>query len=158
MTESIEKQVLGLIATDRVYIPVSSMDGKLKRTREKLAKGIDLTVGDSFEGERTYAHVDTTDKMKARGMRAGIVKFAEEFPRHGTILNGYIEEQRALSETHLTFGMYDGCRITSDDYMNVMTDLGFSEGMAGALYPELMNVSRKLSRARPGEERSILIG
>jgi hypothetical protein len=158
MTEDIERQVLGLIATDRVYIPVSSMDSKLKRSRTGQAKALELQAGDSFEGDRTYAHVDTRDRMKARGMKEGIAKFAGEFPRYGTILKGYIEEQRALSETHLTFGMHEGCRLTSDDYMQVMTDLGFSEGIAGALYPELMNVSRKLSRARQGEERSVLIG
>jgi hypothetical protein len=47
--------------------------------------------------------------------------------------------------------------------MNVMTSLGFSEGIAERLYGELMDVSRKMqeSRKQQGtgkEERSVLIG
>ena len=55
------------------------------------------------------------------------------------------------------FGMHEGKRLTESDYMGVMTGLGFTEGTARSLYPELMDVSRKLSRKR-GEERRILIG
>jgi len=36
-------------------------------------------------------------------------------------------------------------------------NLGFSEGMAKKLYPELMEVSRNLSRKRD-EERRIMVG
>jgi hypothetical protein len=151
-----ERQVLELIATDRVYIPVSSMKGKLERQRPKLGKAIDLPEG-SFESDRVYARTETEDKLKARGMREGIKNFEAEFPRYGKILNGMIEEQRAHSETHLYFGTQPGSRITSDDYMGVMTNLGFSESTAANLYPELMHVSRNLSRKRD-EERSILIG
>jgi len=151
-----ERQILELIATDRVYIPVSSMKGKLERQRPKIAKAIDLPSGD-FESERVYARVETDDKLKARGMREGITKFAGEFPRYGKILNGMIEEQRANSETHFYFGTQEGARITSDDYMGVMTSLGFTEATAQSLYPELMEVSRGLSKKRD-EERSILIG
>lgn len=54
--------------------------------------------------------------------------------------------------------MNEGCRLTSEDYMKVMTGLGFSEARAEGMYQELMTVSRKISRARDGEERSILAG
>ena len=60
-------------------------------------------------------------------------------------------------ETYLYFGMHDGRRLTSEDYMGVMRGLGFSECRAEGLYQELMEVSRNLSKQR-GEERSILIG
>jgi hypothetical protein len=53
--------------------------------------------------------------------------------------------------------MNPNCRLTADDYMNVMSDLGFTEATARTLYPELMDVSRKMSRQRD-EERSILVG
>tara|TARA_Y100000310_G_scaffold342910_1_gene448205 strand:- start:1838 stop:2299 length:462 start_codon:yes stop_codon:yes gene_type:complete len=152
-----EKQLIEIIATDRIDIPISSMSGKLKRKKPKLAKALDFGKKKSFEGDRTYARVKTEDKMKARGMREGINLFSEEFPRYGKILNGMIEEKRAKSETHLYFGMYEGCRLTSDDYMSVMTDLGFSEQRAESLYQELMKVSRNLTKKRE-EERSVMIG
>src|SRR3989344_4049182 len=129
MTENIEDKIITLIATDRIDIPISSMSGKLKRAKPKLAKG----------------------------MAEGIELFSNEFPKYGTILRGLIEEQRALRETHLYFGVNSGCRLTADDYMGVMTGLGFSEPRARDLYPELMDASRSISRKRE-EERSVLIG
>lgn len=155
--ENIERQIIGLIATDRIDKPISSMSGKLKRAKPKLAKAVELDGG-SFEGNRCYARVESEDVMKARGMRNGIEAFSAEYPRYGTILNGYIEEERARTETHLHFGMYEGCRLTSKDYMGVMTNLGFSEGVAESLYPELMNISYNLAKKRDEIERSILIG
>ena len=159
MTEELERQVIELIATDRISIPVKSMAGKLDRARPKLA---DVVISsedfdENFEGDRVYARVEYEDRMKARGMREGIEEFSGKFPRYGTILNGIIEEKRALREKHLYFGMREGCKITSDDYMHVMTDLGFTPSESERFYPRLMEISRKLSRER-GEERSIIIG
>ena len=153
-----ERQVLELIATDRLHIPISSISGKLKRREPKLAQELDLVEGRPFFGERSYARVETDDRMKARGMAEGIAKFAEEFPRYGTILKGYIEEERANSETHVYFGMNSGARLTQADYLGVMINLGFSEGSAMALYAPLMEASRTISRKRDEDERSVLIG
>ena len=156
---NIEKQIIELIATDRIDRPISSMSGKLKRAKPKLAKGIDLSsYSGSFEGERVYARIDETDEMKARGMRDGVEVFSETYPRHGKILNGMIEEKRASREKHFSFGMYEGCRLTSDDYMNVMSDLGFTEATSRGLYRELMDISHKMARKRDESERSVLIG
>jgi len=156
MTNNIERQVIEIIATDRIDIPISSMSGKLKRGKKKLAQALELENGD-YLGERVYARVEEDDTMKARGMKQGIDKFESEFPRYGKILKGMIEEQRAKSEINLYFGVHEGCRLTSNDYMGVLTDLGFSEIRADTLYKELMKVSRNLSKKRD-EERSILIG
>lgn len=153
-----ERKVLELIATDRLHIPISSISGKLKRREPKLAQQLGLTEGKPFHGERAYARVETEDRMKARGMAEGIAKFAGEFPRYGTILKGYIEEQRANSETHVYFGMNEGCRLTQVDYLGVMTNLGFTESSAMALYAPLMEASRNISRKREEAERSVLIG
>jgi len=152
-----EKKVLELIATDRIYVPISSMAGKLQRARPKLGRELGLNPGESFDGKRAYARVFADDTMKARGMRNGVDEFAEKFPRYGKILNGMIEEQRAKSEVHVEFGMYDGCKLTEADYLGVMRDLGFSETQARNTYQPLMNASRKISKARD-EERSVLIG
>jgi len=151
MTEDLERKIIEIIATDRIDKPISSMSGKLKRSKPKLAKTIELAPGNSFEGERTYARVETSNRDKARGMRGGINKFIENYPREGAILEGYIAEQRVASETHLCFGMYEG-------YIGVMTSLGFTEATAKKLYPELMDISRNLARKRDEVERSILIG
>lgn len=157
MTSRLERQILELITADRLDIPISSMSGKLKRLKPKLAKAIDLEDAGCFKGERVYARIEDEELLKARGMKEGIEVFEREYPTQGKILRDYIEEQREIREKHLYFGMHDGCRLTADDYMGIMTDLGFTEGTARNLYPELMDVSRKLSRARD-EERRILIG
>jgi hypothetical protein len=156
-TMDLERQVIELIATDRIDMPISSMSGKLKRQKPKLAEGIDLGGRSRYSGERVYARVENEEKEKARGMREGVNEFARKFPQYGIILNGIIEEKRVERETHLYFGMQDGCRLTADDYLGVMRSLGFTEATARNLYPELMDISRNLSRQR-NEERSILIG
>ncbi len=156
MEQNIERQIIELIATDRIDKPISSMSGKLKRQKPKLAEAIELPRG-SFVGDRVYARLKLEEGMKARGMSEAIQVFAEQYPRYGEILQGLIAEQRVCREPHLYFGVNEGCRLTAADYMNVMTNLGFTETTAERLYPELMNVSRKIARKRD-EERSILVG
>jgi hypothetical protein len=153
---AIEKQLIEIIATDRMDIPISSMSGKLKRRKPKLAQAVDLNGRKSFSGDRAYARVKETDREKARGMKEGIAKFADNFPKYGRILQGYIDEQRTIREKHLYFGMNDGCRLTTADYIGVLTSLGFSESVAEGLYPELIDISRNMSRKRD-EERSIMV-
>jgi|SRR3989338_5653474 len=153
----LETKLIKLIATDRIEIPISSMSGKLKRQKPKIANSIEFGENTGYHGERCYARIENDDEQKARGMRDGIDEFSKRYPKYGTILNGLIEETRTQRETHLYFGMNDGCRLSEGDYIGVMKDLGFTETMSRNLYPELMQVSRNLSRKRD-EERSILIG
>ena len=152
-----EKKVLELAAQDRIHIPLSSMDQKLKKSKMGCATEIADLLKEEFEGGRTYAFVQYEDKSRARGMKEAIKEFTEEYPKYGAILKGMIEEKRVRSEEHLYFGMNTGCKLTSDDYMTVMTSLGLSEAAARSLYPDLMDMSRKLSRAR-NEDRSIIVG
>ena len=42
-------------------------------------------------------------------------------------------------EKHLYFGVNNGCRLTADDYMGVMGNLGFTQATARSLYQELMD-------------------
>jgi hypothetical protein len=155
--ETTERQLIELIAMDRVYIPISSMDGKLKRGKSKLASSIQLP-GKTFNGERVYARVEDEEGQKARGMKEAIVVFSARHPQYGKELAGLIAEQRTLTEPTMYFGTKEGCRLTSEDYMGVMRSLGFSESKAEAMYGELMDASRKLSRSRKEAERSILVG
>jgi len=152
---NIETKIIELIATDRIDKPISSMSGKLKRRKPKLAQAIGLSK--RYDGDRVFAYISRADKSKARGMKEGIEKFAEEFPKYGRILSGYIEEQRTIREKYMVFGMQEGCKVTSDDYLSVMTNLGFTEATSERLYPELMNISRKLTKKRNECKRDILI-
>jgi len=158
MTEQLERQLIKLIATDRIEIPISSMSGKLKRQKPKIAGAVDLGNYDgNFRGERVYARVQDEQGTKARGMSEAISVFCERYPQHGKVLQGLVAEKRVSREPTLYFGMNEGCRLTEGDYMGVMTSMGFTENTAQRLYPELMDISRKLSRKRD-EERNILVG
>lgn len=153
-----EQEIITLIAKDRLEIPLSSMYQKIKKAKSKEAKGLAERLGFSrFSGERTYAFVESEDKERARGMKEAVTEFAEEFPKYGTILLGKIAEKRSIAEEHLYFGVNQGCRLTTDDYVSVMQSIGLSESVARSLYPDLINVSRKLAKARE-EERSTLVG
>jgi len=156
--ETLERKIIQLIATDRIEIPISSMSGKLKRIKPKLANAIDLPESEEYTGERVYARIEHEDKEKSRTIREAIEEFAEKYPKHGEVLKGIIAEKRLQKETHLYFGVKDGCRLTAEDYMSVMTDLGFSPATAERLYPELIETSRKLAEKRGRPERSVLIG
>ncbi len=156
INETMERRVIELIAADRIDKPISSMSGRLKRAKPKLAKAVELEKG-SYNGDRVWARISTKDESRARGVKEGIEKFAQEFPKYGAILQGYIEEQRTVREKYLYFGMHEGCKVTSGDYMDVMTNLGFTPATAERLYPELMDISRKLARKRDETERSILL-
>ncbi len=159
MENALERQVIELIAADRLYIPVSSIDGKLKRMKPKIAKAVFLPGNSSsFKGERVSARIEDKDENKARGIKEGIELFSQQFPKYGKILQGMIEEQRVVRETHLYFNMNDGCRLTADDYLGVMANLGFSPVSAKNLYHELIEVSRSMKRKRQEKERSIMLG
>lgn len=154
-----ERKILELITRDRLELPLSSIEQKLRRTRTKIAKNIsEYCKNDSrFVGERSYAFSETEDKERARGMKEAVAEFSEDFPKYGKILQGKIAEKRTKAEKHLYFGMNEGCRLTAEDYLGVMQSLGLSERVSRALYPELMEVSRKLSKAR-NEDRSVIVG
>lgn len=151
-----EKQLLDLIAADRIFVPLSSLDGKLKRMRPKLARAVQMPEK-TYEGERVYARVEEATTLKARGMKEGIAMFKENYPEYGQVLQDMIDFKRDEKEVNLYFGMHEGCRLNAEDYMQVMQSLGFNERQSVEFYPTLMDVSRRISRAR-SEERSILIG
>ena len=153
-----ESKIIELVARDRIEVPLSSMDQKLRRTRLSLGKELAEDVRDNdFQSERTFAYVTTEDKDRARGMKEAVAEFTEEHPKYGAILKGKIAEKRVSREEHLYFGMQPDKRLTSDDYMGVMQEIGISSGVARSLYPDLMNVSRKLANARQ-EDRSVIVG
>lgn len=156
-----EEQIIALIAHDRLEIPLSSMYQKIKRAKQRDAKNLALSVkvtdSHEFEGSRAYAYVDKENKEKARGMKEAIKQFSTEYPQHGAILEEMIKEKREIAEEHMYFGVQTGCRLTTEDYIAVLCSTGLSESTAKAMYPDLINVSRKLAKERE-EERSIIVG
>ena len=86
-----ESKILKLISLDRIDIPLSSLDNKLRRQKMENAKGIANQIGNQkFVGERTYAFVEKEDQNRARGMKEAIYEFSEQFPKYGKILQGKI--------------------------------------------------------------------
>jgi hypothetical protein len=152
-----EEALIYLIAADRLHKPVSSMDGKLSRRKKKVLEDIDVGQSGKFVGERCFARVETENLEVARGVKEGIKAFTERHPKYGAELKALIEEKREERETHLYFGMNEGCRLTRADYMGVMNSLGYSEAAAARLYAPLMGVSRSLA-AKSSDDRRILIG
>lgn len=158
MNELTEQYVIRLIAMDRLEIPISSLSGKLKREKPKFAQTIPMPESGRYNGERVYARVESEDLLKARKLKEAVADFTKKYPNPGKILQGMIAEQRQSRETHMYFGVREGCKLTADDYMGVMKDLGFSEVRAKDLYPELMKVSQNIRKKRQEAERRVLIG
>lgn len=156
--QTLEKQIITLVATDRIEIPISSLSGKLKRSKPKLAQSIPMPASGKYNGERVYARIEEQDEMKARSMKEAVAEFADQYPSHGKVLTGMIAEKRLQKEKHLYFGTQENSRLAFADYMGVMKDLGFSDIRSEGLYEELIAVSRNLQKKRGNEERSILIG
>jgi len=152
-----ENQIVKLIAEDRLQVPMSSLEQKVRKSKMSDAKSIAEMIGEKFDGNRVYAFVEEEDKDRARGMKEAVAEFEQEFPKYGAILKGKINEKRKLSEKYLYFGLYDGCKLTSEDYLGVLQNIGLTERAARELYPELLNLSRKLVKGK-GEERSIIVG
>jgi len=155
MTEQLERQIIRLNAMDRFNIVTSSLDGKLKRMKPKFAGSLALPNG-SYSGERVYARVEFEDKLQARQIKEAVAEFCEENPKYGDILTQKIENKRSARETRVYFGVNPGCRLTADDYLGVMADLGFTEAQAQNLYEPLISTSRAIAKKRD-EERSVLI-
>jgi hypothetical protein len=153
--ENLEKQIIGLIAIDRFHIVTSSLDGKLKRRKEKSANALELPKG-RYNGERVYARTEFEDKMKARTMSEAVGDYCEKYPSQGVILTQMIEDKRASKETRIYFGVQSGRRLAAEDYLDVMANLGFTEAQARTLYEPLIGTSRALEKKRD-EERSVMV-
>ena len=124
-----------------------------------LAKSVAEDLGETrFVGSRTYAFVESENKSLARGMKEAVQEFSEEHPKYGEILKGKIEEKRNMREEHLYFGVNEGSRLSGEDYMTVMRNLGISEHKAHLLYPVITEVSRDLQAKRKDSERSVIVG
>ena len=156
-----QKNIIGLIAEDRIELPFSSFRNKLQKRKLTVARDLADAlggVGSSFSDGRVYARVEAKDRSLARGMKEAIAEFSEEYPAYGNILKGKVAEKRGSREEHLYFGMEENSRLSGSDYLEVLKDLDISEHQAHRMYPALMESSRRLHYARDKTERSIIVG
>jgi hypothetical protein len=153
--ESLERQIVALVAADRFGIPIKSMAGKIDRMKPKLAEALDLPKG-RYAGERVFARVEFEDKLKSRTISQAVAAYCEKYSAEGKILTQMIEDERAVRETHLYFGINPGCRLTADDYLGVMSNMGFTETQARTLYSPLIETSRTIAKKRDEERRVML--
>jgi len=154
----LEKYVRHLIALDVLYKPLSSLGDKGKRRAEKSAKEISkLLKTDKEISERIFAKIDRRDEEKARTLREGIDAFNKRYPKYGNLLEKMIEETRTRKDKYLVFGLNKGYKLSEDDYVGVMMDLGFTRREANETYPHIISISERLKKASEQAERTILI-
>jgi len=158
--KELERRVLTLIAQDRIEAPLSSMYQMTKRRKAASASEIGGYVlpATPFHGERVFAYSAQNDVNKARRLKEAVTEFKKRYPKYGDALTQVIEEKRSRSETHLSFGTNPNAKLTADDYIGVMTSLGLSEQTSRNLYPDLVEISRRLKKKRDEGVRSVLIG
>lgn len=154
----IEKCVRNLIAVDVLYKPFSSLGDKGKRRAEKSAKEISQLLKEGEEkGERIFAKTERRDEERARSLREGIDAFKKQYPKYGEILEELIAEKRTKHNRYLVYGLNEGFKLSEEDYMRVMMDLGFERREAASVYPHIISISERLGKASEQAERTILI-
>ena len=160
MTENnYEEQVRHLIAYDNLDVTLSSLHKKADRRHKAMAVDLKGAVVDGEDFGCAIAKIEYKDKKKARAMGEAIAEFCTKNPKYGSELLGMIKKKRKSRETHLFYGLEEGRRISSSDYIGAMTDCGLSETRARDLYPVILDISRDLQESREDESglRRILI-
>lgn len=155
----IEKSVRWLVASDIIYRPLKSLGERGVRRLEKTAKSISALLKDKGEvGERVFAGIEKIEEdEKARTMTQGIEEFERRHPQYGTILREIIAEKRKKNNRYLVYGLNEGFVLGEEDYLRVMMDLGFDRREAASIYPHIISISERLKKAKPQEERRILV-
>jgi len=160
MTErtDLEVTVRNMVAYDILSKPLTSLGHKADRRRDKLAGEAASLVRKNKEYERFVAYIETRDEEeRARTLREGISAFSEEYPEYGSILEGMIQETRAVSNKYLVFGIKESFKLGAEDYRRVMRELGMSALESDSMYPHLLDISDRLKKAKETERRDILL-
>ena len=154
----IEKNVRYLIALDVVSRVLKSLGDKGVRREKKTAKNIvDLLNDKEPLGDRVVARLETRDEQKARTLRQGIDVFKEKYPKYGDELENFIKETRTDHNLYLVYGLRENYKLSEDDYVSVMKDLGFSDREAKSIYSHIVAVSERANKAIETSERNILV-
>ena len=58
---------------------------------------------------------------------------------------------------YLSYGLTEGFKLSEEDYIGVMMDLGFDRREAASIYPHIIAISERLGKASEQDKRLILI-
>ncbi len=155
----IEKRVRRLIASDITYRVLQNLGNKGIRNLDKKVTGIlEYIVEKEIIGDRVFAEVvyEPEDK-KARKISEAISIFKEKHTKYGKILQNLIDEKRKQESNYLIYGLKQGFKLSEEDYVQVMIDLGFEKREASSIYPHVLSISERLKKADEQAERKILI-
>ena len=153
----LEKRVRRIIAADITYRVLKSLGEKGVRRLDKRATEIVGLLDKEEQGDRFYARIEKTEEEKARTLRQGIDAFKKKHPRYGNVLEGLIAEKRLERNENLIYGLTKGSKLSEEDYVQIIMDLGFEKREASAMYPHILAISERLGRADEHKERLILI-
>ncbi len=154
----LEKRVRRLISSDISYRVLKSLGEKGVRRLTKVATEIVDLLDKEEVNERFFAYLEESEEEKSRTLREGIYLFKIENPRYGDILEGMIAQKRVQRNKNLVYGLNPGYKLSEEDYIHVIMDLGFERREASAIYPHLLRISESLKKANEQEKRTILIG
>lgn len=153
----LETQVRNMVAYDVLRSPLSSLHQKTGRRHKKSAEQAVELIEEGYVAERVVVRVEETEAEKARTLRQGINAFKEMHPRYGAKLEGVIAEKRTERNNVLVYGLENGFKLGSADYIRVMKDLGLNEMAAHSMYPHLVEVSEQIGKAKETGLREILL-
>lgn len=158
--EVYERNVRHLMAFDNLNTPLSSLYQKAKKRHKDIAVDLEGAVLDDEDFGCAVIRIEKKDKKKARAMTDAIAEFSEKHPKYGRELQGMIAQKRVSRERHLFYGLEEGRRISSQDYIGAMIDCGLSENQSRELYPVLLDLSRGLQQKKLAKDglRRVLIG
>ncbi len=148
------------MAFDNLNIPLSSLYQKARARHKDIAVDLEGAVKDEEDFGCAVVRMEKKDKKKARAMGDAIAEFCVKHPKYGKELLGMIKRKRISRERHLFYGLEEGRRISSQDYLGAMEDCGLTEGQSRELYPVLLNISRGLKQKKIEKDglRRVLIG
>jgi len=153
----LESRVRRLVAADITYRVFKSLGDKGIRRLNKSAEEIVQLLESEEPGYRFLSKIEESEEKKARTLRQGIDIFREKHTRSGVILERIIAETRAKKNRHLVYGLNEGYKLSEEDYVQIMIDLGFDRREASGLYPHITAISERLDKANETAERKILL-
>lgn len=161
--ETQESRVRRLIAYDMLDIPLNALHKRIDRQHKNLAVELGEMYDQGTDFGSAQVSVEYENHQRARAMREAIDEFCAENPVLGRSLQMKIETKRTMRETYLCYGLPDDSRISKQDYLGVMEDIGLSASQAENLYPRLLETSYSLQKVRGKSTtheglRKVLIG
>jgi len=163
MVNKNEAKIRKLVAYDNLDLPLCAVHNRLDRRHKKLATSLEAPIDDGANFGVATAQVRYDNKQKARAVSEAVEEFVTRYPAEGRELQKMIAVKRTMRETYLEYGMPEGSRISTQDYIAAMTDVGLTEAQARSFYPQALELSRTLQRLRGKKTtssglRTVLIG